>query len=151
MSLNVLYFSITKINYPSITRRATELSCTCHHILSPRWLFSEHIGNSYLKVLRHDLWEEKKKKYCTTHEVLTDDFDGIVTADCSKCVRVHVRGHLAIHSHSHWSMMALLVSEGGHRHWSRSVSESGNLIGEMEGQWIHLEKKAFNKWSQEGV
>lgn len=40
-------------------------------------------------------------------------------------------------------MMALLVSEGGHRHWSLAVSESAYLIGEMEGQWIHLEKKGI--------
>lgn len=65
-------------------------------------------------------------------------FDGIVTADCSKCVRVHVCGRLAIHSHNHRSMMALLVSEGGHRHWSLSVLQvrKSQYLGEMEGQAV---------------
>lgn len=150
IKLSQCVFSITKFNnYPSITCRPTELSFRCCCILSLRWLISEHIENRYLKVLRRDLCKRKQKK-----EVLHYSwglnwwlpqmytyvcFDGIVTADCSKCVRVHVCGRLAIHSHNHRSMMALLVSEGGQRHWSLSVLQvrKSQYLGEMEGQAVN--------------
>lgn len=85
-------------------------------------------------------------------------FDGVVTADGSKCVRVYASGRLAIQSHNHWSMMALLVSIGDHKDTSHCLyTLEKSQFSEMEGQRIHLEKQKrnshgqqFNEWSQWG-
>lgn len=61
-------------------------------ICNPALLLRAHRA-TYLKVLKHNLSIKKEQKYCTTHEVLTDDShrsDGKVTADCSKHIYVFI-------------------------------------------------------------